>query len=89
MAAGTEPEKLTAEVAVPLHTVWVNGVLTTGMGLTVTVKVRVVPVQPLAVGVVDTSAVDTTEEVLIAVNDAILPVPLEARPTDEFEFVQV
>jgi hypothetical protein len=47
----TEPVKVTAVVLVLLHTVWLVTALTVGVGLTVAVYDREVPLQELAIGV--------------------------------------
>jgi len=48
-----------------------------------------VPAQPLAVGVTVIVADIGVVPVLVAVNKAILPVPLEPKPIAGFEFVHV
>ena len=50
-------------------------------------KVLVDPVQPLADGVTIIVAVTGALVVLVAVNDAILPVPFAARPIEVVLFV--
>jgi hypothetical protein len=76
----TEPVKLTAFVAAPLQRVWLAGCATSGVGLTVMVKLCAVPGHPLAVGVTVIVAVTGALVVLIAVNDGIFPLPLAASP---------
>jgi len=75
----------------PLHTVRLAGWFTWPSGLTVMVKVWLVPVHDtlLFVKVGVTVIVATTEDVpaFVAVNDAIFPVPLAARPIDGVLFV--
>jgi hypothetical protein len=78
-----------AVVAAPLHTVCAAMAFTVGVGFTVMVKVTGVPVHPFAAGVTVTVAVTGAEVVLAAVNEAILPVPLAARPMDVVLLVQV
>jgi hypothetical protein len=76
-------------VAVPLHTVWLEGAVTAGVGFTVTVKLCAVPAQPLAEGV--TVMVPAMAEVppLVPVNAAMLPVPDAPRPMAGLLFVQL
>jgi len=63
--------------------------LTGIVGLTVIVNVCGVPGQPLAVGVTVMVAVTGAAVALVAVNDAMLPEPLAARPMAVLLFVQV
>ena len=62
-----------------------------GVGLTVTVKLMGVPLQPLAEGVTVTVAVIGVVPVLEAVNPGILPVPLVPKPilVDEVQLKEV
>ena len=53
-----------------------------GAGFTVMVKVRAVPVQPFAVGVMVTVPLIGELPVLAAVKEAILPLPEEPNPID-------
>ena len=53
------------------------------------VNVSGIPVQPTAEGVTVIAAVTGVLPVFIAVNDAILPLPLAARPIDVFVLVQL
>ena len=80
----TAPVKFTAVVVAPLHNVWLATAFTVGVGFTVIVNVVGVPVQvtPLLVYVGVTVIVATTGALvgLVAVKDAILPVPDAARP---------
>ena len=85
----TVPLNVTPVVAVPLHTVWLAIDPTVGVGLTVIVKLCVAPGQPLAVGVTVITAIAGVVVVLVAVNDRILPVPVDARPMLVLVFVQV
>lgn len=71
------------------QTVISAGTSTVGVGFTVIIYVDAGPVQPFAVGVTVMVAVIGLLPVLEAVNPAILPVPLPARPMLVFEFVQV
>jgi hypothetical protein len=84
------PLSVTAEVAVALHTVWLAGVaVSAGVGFTVTVKLCAVPVQPPADGVTVMTPDIADVPPLVAVNDAILPVPEAARPVAVLVFTQV
>ena len=67
----------------------VNVLLNEGVGFTVIVKVIGVPAQPPATGVTVMVAVTGDAPALTAVNDAMLPVPLAARPMLAVLFVQV
>ena len=82
--------KLTADVAVVLHTVCVAGnTFMVGVGDTLTVNDCTAPGQPAAVGVTAITAVAVTVPVLVAVNGAMLPEPDGAKPIEVFELVQV
>ena len=85
----TVPVKVTPVVAEPLHTVWLAIAPTVGVGLTVIVKLWVAPGQPLADGVTTTTAIEGEVVPLVAVNDKIFPVPVEASPTLVLVFVHV
>jgi hypothetical protein len=61
----------------------------TGRGFTVIVKVRGVPVQPLAEGVTVMVATTGVLVLLVAVKEAMLPLPLAARPIDGLLLVQL
>ena len=80
---------MTAVVACPAHKVWLLGVVTVGVGLIVYVKVRVVPEQEPEVGVTVIVPVILALVEFVAVNEGMLPVPLEARPMAVFEFDQL
>jgi hypothetical protein len=81
--------KLAAGTVALLHTVIFAGTVTVAVGFTVIVYVTGDPVQPLAVAVTAMVAVNGEEVVLVAVNAAILPMPLAARPIDGSELVHV
>ena len=83
------PVNVTASVVAPLHFVWSAGLSTVGVGLTVMVKETGVPGQPLAVGVTSIVPVIAVFPVLVAVNEAISPVPLAAKPMAVLVFVQL
>jgi hypothetical protein len=85
----TVPAKVTAVVTEPLHTAWLAGVVTVGVGLTVTVNVWAVPVQPAAKGVTVIKAFTGAEPWLVAVKAAMLPVPEDASPMEGTVFVQL
>ena len=76
----TAPLNDTAVVAAPLHNVWFDTVATVGVGLTVMVNVVDEPVQLFALGVTVMVATCAVVPLLVAVNEAISPVPLAARP---------
>ena len=78
-----------AAVASPLHNTWLFGCATPGVGLTVIVNVFDAPRQLLAVGVTVIVAVIGVVVLLVAVNAAIFPVPLAAKPMDGSLFVQL
>jgi hypothetical protein len=78
----TGPVKVCVTVA-PVHTTWLDGGLTAGIGFTVIVNVIGVPGQVtplLKFGVTVIVATCGVLPVLIVVNDAILPAPAAARP---------
>jgi hypothetical protein len=61
----------------------------TGSGLINNVKVLAAPLQPLADGVTVKTSLIGAPVVFVAMNELILPVPLFARPMDEFAFDQL
>jgi hypothetical protein len=77
----------------PLHNTWFPGCVTTAVGFTVMVNVFVGPSQvtvPFSKwGVITIVAMTGAVPVFIAVNEAILPVPLAASPMVVALFVQV
>ena len=75
----TAPVKVTGAVGAPLHTTWLAGWFTSGVGLTVTVAVIAAPGQPFAVGMMVKVTVTGTLVVLVKV-PLILPAPLAAIP---------
>jgi hypothetical protein len=81
--------KFTAAVAWPAHSVWLATAATTGVGLTVIVKLIDWPGQPLAVGVTVIVAVIGELVALVATKLGILPVPLAANPIEVLLFVQL
>jgi hypothetical protein len=85
---GIAPENKIAADDCPLHTVWLRGKTTVGVGLTVIVKVFGVPKQPFAFGVTVMVAVTDINPVFIAVKLAMLPLPTVAKPMDAVSFVQ-
>lgn len=90
---GTDPIKITGAVGEPWHNTWLAGWLTVGVGLTVIVKVPGVPEQltpPLVnTGVTVIVATIGALVILVAVNEAIFPVPLSASPIDGSLLVQL
>lgn len=88
-APATEPVKAIGETTTLLHKTWLETLLTTGVGLTVIVNVCAEPLQLFARGVTLRVAVRGEDVVLATANDAILPVPLAARPMDVVLFVQL
>jgi hypothetical protein len=64
-------------------------VLTVAVGLTVIVKVVGVPMHPFAMGVTVIVALIGDVVALVAVNEGILPEPLDERPIAVLLFVQV
>lgn len=85
----TELLKLTAVVAVLLHTLWLPTAATSGVGLTVIVNICAAPEQLFADGVTLIVATLIALVVLVAVNAAILPEPDAARPIEASLFVQL
>ena len=83
--------KTTAAVEALLQTTWLVGWSTCPVGLTVMVKVFDDPVQEMPafvkVGVTTIEATTGVVPVLMAVNEMIFPVPLEARPMLDWSFV--
>lgn len=61
---------------------------TVGVGFTISWKLESGPVHPLALGLMVMVAVSTMFVVFDAVNEAIFPVPLAAKPIPVFVFVQ-
>ena len=83
------PVKFTAVVVAPLHTVWSAGLVTMGAGSTVMVKETGEPGQPFIVGVTVMVPVVGALVVLVAVKEAIFPLPLAAKPIVVLLFVQL
>ena len=82
--------KLIAAVGEPLHTTWLATAFTTGVGLTMIVKVIGVPTQPVGpTGVTVMVAVIGPLVVLVVTNGAISPVPLAASPMAVLLLVQL
>ena len=80
---------MTAVVACPAHKVWLLGVVTVGVGLTVMVKVLVVPEHEPLVGVTVIVPVIGDAVAFVAVNAAMLPVPFAPKPIAVFELDQL
>ena len=66
-----------------------TGLSATGVGFTVMVKLMGVPVQPLAAGVTEIVAMTGAVPLFTAVKAGMGPVPVDARPIDDRELVQV
>jgi hypothetical protein len=81
--------KLTAVVLVLLQTVWLEMLLTVGMGFTVIVNVCEEPEHPFAEGVTVIVPDMADVPVFLAVNEEISPVPLDASPMEVLLFVQL
>jgi hypothetical protein len=75
--------------AVLLQIDWFVGVVTTGVGSTITRKFCEVPGQPFAVGVTIIVAVSIIDIVSIAVNDMTLSAPVAISPIVVSLFVHV
>ena len=82
-------EKITAAVAVLLHTTWLATGFTIGVGFTVIVNVIVGPGQPLAIGVTVMVATSGALVALVAMNDGMSPEPAGARPIAGVLLVQL
>ena len=80
MVPATTPVKLSAALVVLLHITWFTGTTTVGMGLTVILNVFTLPLQPFALGVTIRLPTKGMVNVFCPVNEAILPLPLKARP---------
>ena len=78
----TDPAKFTAAVSVLLHTTWLAGWVTSGVGCTVTVAVIEAPVQVPETGVIVNVTITGDEVVLVNV-PLIFPEPLAGIPVTE------
>ena len=76
----TLPVKTTGAVGVLLHTTWLAGCATSGIGFTITVAVGVGPAQPLADGVMVKVTVIGAKVVLVRLPDIGVPAPLAGIP---------
>lgn len=85
----TVPVKLTAFVAVELHTTWLAGWVTSGVGFTVIVKSLAAPIHPFANGATVISACTGVLTGLSAVNDGIFPLPLAVKPMAVLLLIQL
>lgn len=87
------PKKETADVDSPVHTTWLPGWLTDGMGFTVLVKVFDVPVQVTPpekyIGVTVIVPEIGIVVLFVAVKDGIFPEPLALRPIAVLLLVQL
>jgi len=84
----TVSTKLIAVVDAPLHNICGGTGFKAGVGFTVMVDVSAAPVQLLADGVTMRVAVTGAVPVLIAVNGAMLPLPVAVSPIEVVLFVQ-
>ena len=75
----TVPVKVTADVAPPLHTTWLTGWFTDGVGYIVSIAIIDGPLQPLMLGVIVNVTTTGVFTVVVKVPE-ILPVPLAAIP---------
>ena len=84
MVPTTAPLKLTALVDEPGHNAWLDGAVTVGVGFTVMVKVRGVPLQVAPALVYDGVTVIVPDigvvPALVAVKLGMLPLPLAPKP---------
>src|SRR6266567_2148317 len=76
------PVNVTAAVFAPAHTTWSTGSATVGVGCTVIVNVCGVPAHTPKTGVTMMVATRGVVPALIAVNEEMLPEPLEGSPID-------
>ena len=81
--------KITAAVAVLLHTTWLATGFTIGVGFTVIVNVIVGPGQPLAIGVTVMVATSGALVALVAMKLGMSPEPAGARPIAGVLLVQL
>ena len=80
----TLPLNTMGVMLVPEQIVWLFGMdIASGVGLTSTVVVIGVPVQPLALGIM-VNVTNTGAKVVFASIPLILPLPVEAIPVTEF-----
>ena len=77
-----DPVKITFCVAPPAHIIWSFTISTAGIDLTVILNCLEAPLQPLENGVTDISAVAGIFDELVALKEAILPVPAPAMPIE-------
>ncbi|MBV6484102.1 MAG: hypothetical protein KFKLKKLM_00586 [Flavobacteriales bacterium] len=80
--------KFVAETVAALQTMVSIGTTTVGVGFTVMMYVDGIPTQLLAVGITVMFAVIGAVVVLVAVKEAISPVPFAAKPIVVLSFVQ-
>src|SRR5262245_13015699 len=87
----TVPENITPAVPDPLHTVWSDGSVTFGVGLTVMVKVCADPVHtgPAVDGVTVMVATTGVVPAFTAAKAPMLPVPAAAKPIEGVSLVQL
>ena len=85
----TDPVKCTAVVAAPLHKSWLPVGKAPGVGLTVILKLRGVPAQPLADGVTTILPLIGAEVILVVVKAIVSPEPPAGKPIAGLEFIHV
>ena len=76
-------------VEVPSHRSWLFGCVISGVGFTVIANILAGPGQPFTIGLTIILAITGTPVLLIALNDAILPQPLAAKPIEVLLLVQL
>ncbi len=74
---------------VPVQMIELAGTITVGNGFMVIVKLYSAPLQLFSEGITLIVAMIGIFELLIAVNEGILPFPLAARPISGFELLQL
>lgn len=82
-------EKLAIGAIEPLHTETELSVNTLGLGFTAIERAAEVPTHPANTGITEMVAVTNDEEVFVALNAAIAPVPLLAIPIEVCVLVQL
>lgn len=84
----TDPVKWMAAVISPLHLVWLDDGVTSGVGFTVSAKLVGVPKQPFNSGVTVITPNTGTLVALAAINAPISPDPVAGRPMEGLALVQ-
>ena len=78
----TPPVKLTVVVLELLHTIWSFNIDVEGVGLTVMVKLLELPTHPFASEEIVIVATSGFVPALVAINEAISPLPFEFSPIE-------